>query len=121
MVVGGTAASAACPRLSQQTATKVRLRRLPNRAENAVARFCIQVHVCNGGFMKRFFVTLGLIAAVGCALSAQQQKTPPPLAPASYSPSYGFGMATSPVGVFPSAIRHGVERKNSLRISIEYP
>ena len=71
--------------------------------------------------MKRLFVTLGLIAAAGCASSPQQQKTPPAPAPASYAPSYGFDMGTSPVGVIPSAILHDGARNKNLDISIEYP
>ncbi|HXA17745.1 MAG TPA: hypothetical protein VN380_12185 [Thermoanaerobaculia bacterium] len=72
--------------------------------------------------MKRFFVTIALVAAVGCASSPHlQQKTPPAPAPASYTPSYGFDMGTSPVGVIPSAILHDGARNKNLEISIEYP
>lgn len=71
--------------------------------------------------MKRLLVTLGLIAAVACASSPQQQKVPAAPAPASYSPSYGFDMGKSPVGVIPSAILHDGARNKNLEVSIEYP
>src|SRR6202030_2992078 len=60
------------------------------------------------------------LAAAGCA-SPQQQKTPPATQPPSFSPSYGFEMGTSPVGVIPSAILHDGARNKDLEVSIEYP
>jgi dienelactone hydrolase len=66
--------------------------------------------------MKRLFLTLSMIAAAGFA-----QKLVPPPAPPTYSPSYGFDMGSSPVGVIPSAILHDGARKKDLEISIEYP
>ena len=71
--------------------------------------------------MKRIVLTIALIAAFGCASSPQQQKTPPAPAPASYAPSYGFDMGTSPVGVIPSATLHDGARNKNLEVSIEYP
>ena len=73
--------------------------------------------------MKRLFVTLGLIAAAGCASAPQQQKVPPAPAPApaSYTPSYGFEMGKSPVGVIPSAMLHDGARNKNVEVSIEYP
>lgn len=71
--------------------------------------------------MKRLFLTLALIAPVGCASAPQQQKVPPAPAPASVSPAYGFDMGTSPVGVIPSAMLHDGARNKNLEVSIEYP
>jgi predicted dienelactone hydrolase len=71
--------------------------------------------------MKRLFVTIALLAAIGCASTPHQQKTSPTPAQASYIPSYGFEMGTSPVGVIPSAILHDGARNKNLEISIEYP
>lgn len=71
--------------------------------------------------MKRLIVTLTLLAAAGCASSPQQQKTPAAPPPASYSPSYGFEMGKSPVGVIPSAMLHDGARNKELEVSIEYP
>src|SRR5882757_7916412 len=72
--------------------------------------------------MKRLFVTLGLIAAAcASAPQQQQQKAPAPPSPASYVPSYGFAMGTSPVGVIPSAILHDGARNKDVEVSIEYP
>ncbi|MDP9362275.1 MAG: hypothetical protein M3P29_12600 [Acidobacteriota bacterium] len=70
--------------------------------------------------MKRLFLTLALLTAVGCA-SPQQQKTPPATQPASYAPSYGNDMGASPVGVIPSAMLHDGARNKDLEVSIEYP
>lgn len=71
--------------------------------------------------MKRFLLILVLIAAAGCASSPQQQKTPAAPSPASFTPSYGFEMGSSPVGVIPAAILHDGARKKDLEVSIEYP
>jgi len=71
--------------------------------------------------MKRFVLTLALIAAAGCASSPQQQKTPAAQQPATYTPSYGFEMGSSPVGVIPAAILHDGARNKDLEVSIEYP
>lgn len=70
--------------------------------------------------MKRLFVAIGLIVAA-CASAPQQQKTPAAPSQASYVPSYGFEMGTSPVGVIPSAILHDGARNKDLEVSIEYP
>jgi predicted dienelactone hydrolase len=71
--------------------------------------------------MKRFLLPLALIAAAGCASSPQQQRTPAAQQPATYTPSYGFEMGSSPVGVIPSAILHDGARNKDLEVSIEYP
>jgi predicted dienelactone hydrolase len=71
--------------------------------------------------MKRIIVTFALIAAAGCASSSPQQKTAPAPQPPSFSPSYGFEMGHSTVGVIPSAILHDGARNKDLEVSIEYP
>ncbi len=71
--------------------------------------------------MKRFVVILGVIAAIGGASTAQQQKTPPAAQPVPAAPSYGFEMGKSPVGVIPSAMLHDGARNKDLEVSIEYP
>lgn len=71
--------------------------------------------------MKRMVVAVGLIAAACASAPQQQKKTPTPPAQASYVPSYGFEMGTSPVGVIPSAILHDGARNKDLEVSIEYP
>ncbi len=70
--------------------------------------------------MKRFTLALALVAAAGCASSSAQQKTVP-LQPASFAPSYGYDMGTSPVGVIPAAMLHDGARNKDLEVSIEYP
>src|SRR3954471_15360740 len=69
--------------------------------------------------MKRVFVTLALIAALGCA-SSPQQKTQQPAAP-SFAPSYAFEMGSSPVGVIASALLRDAMRNKDVEVSIEYP
>ena len=70
--------------------------------------------------MKRLFLSIAVLGAVGCA-SPQQQKTPLATQPASYAPSYGNDMGASPVGVIPSAMLHDGARNKDLEVSIEYP
>jgi predicted dienelactone hydrolase len=70
--------------------------------------------------MKRFVLTLGLVALAGCA-SSPQQKSAATSQPQSYAPSYGFEKGRSPVGVIPSAMLHDGARNKDLEVSIEYP
>jgi len=67
--------------------------------------------------MKRLFLTFSLIAAAGFG----QGVVPPPATPPTFSPSYGFDMGSSPVGVIPSAILHDGARNKNLEVSIDYP
>jgi len=67
--------------------------------------------------MKRLFLILSLIATAGFG----QGVVPPPSTPPTFSPSYGFDMGNSPVGVIPSAILHDGARNKNLEVSIEYP
>jgi predicted dienelactone hydrolase len=69
--------------------------------------------------MKRFFLTLALIAVAGC--SSAPQKTVAAPQPASYTPSYAFDMGSSPVGVIPSALLRDATRNKDVEVSIEYP
>jgi len=71
--------------------------------------------------MKRFLITTVLLAAIGCASAPQQQKTPAAPPPASFTPSYGFEMGSSPVGVIASAMLHDGARNKDVEVSIEYP
>jgi len=69
--------------------------------------------------MKRVFLTLALIAVAGC--SSAPPKTAPAPQPASFAPSYAFGMGNSTIGVIPSAMLRDTARNKDLEVSIEYP
>lgn len=71
--------------------------------------------------MKRYLVALALVATAGCASSPSHDKAVPTPPPPSFSPSYGFEMGKSPVGVIPAAILHDGARNKDLEVSIEYP
>jgi len=68
--------------------------------------------------MKRIVLTLSLIAIAAAAFGQGVKPVP---GPPTYSPSYGYEMGSSPVGVIPAAILHDGARNKNLEVSIEYP